>query len=171
MAKSNEIMTMKGNPLKVEGKCLEEGMPLPSFKLTGVDMTDVTNEKVAGKVTVLLSVPSLDTPVCAIETKRFNQEAAALSKDVVVLAVSRDLPFAAKRYCAAEGVESVLPLSDYKYREFGKSFGVELPDLALLGRAVFVADKSGKLVYVDYVSEVADEPNYAAVIAAVKSCM
>jgi thiol peroxidase len=171
MAKSNERMTMKGNPLKVEGKCLEEGMPLPSFKLTGVDMADFSNDKIGGKVAVIISVPSLDTPVCAIETKKFNQDVASLSKDVVVLVVSRDLPFAAKRYCAAEGVENVVALSDYKYRDFGKQFGVELSDLALLGRAVFVADKSGKLAYVDYVTEVAEEPNYAEVVGAVKSCL
>jgi len=171
MAKSNERITMKGNPLKVEGKCLEEGMPLPEFKLTGTDMADLTKQSFAGKVMVLLSIPSLDTPVCAIETKRFNQEITGLSKDVVVLAVSRDLPFAAKRWCAGEGVEGVVPASDYKYRDFGKQFGTELPDLALLARAVFVADKSGKLTYVDYVAEVADEPDYAAVMAAVKSAL
>ena len=171
MAKSNERITMRGNPLKVEGTCLEEGMALPQFTLTGNDMSDVTNTAFSGKVVILVSVPSLDTPVCAIETKRFNQEAGALSDDVAIVVVSRDLPFAQKRWCGAEGVSNVKTLSDYKYRTFGKAFGVELPDLALLARAVFVADKSGKVTHVDYVSEVAEEPDYAAVLAAVKRCL
>jgi thiol peroxidase len=171
MAKSNEKITMKGSPLKVEGRCVEEGMPLPAFTVTGADMADVTNATFAGKVVVLVSIPSIDTPVCAVETKRFNKEAVSLSQDVVIATVSRDLPFALKRWCAAEGVDRVVSLSDYKYRSFGKAFGVELPDLALLARAVFVADKSGKVVHVDYVTEVADEPDYAAALAAIKTCV
>jgi thiol peroxidase len=168
MAKSNEKITMKGNPLKVEGRCLEEGMQLPQFTLTGGDLADVSNDKFKGKVLVLVSIPSIDTPVCAIETKRFNQEASALSDDVVIAAVSRDLPFAYKRWCAAEGVSRVVGLSDFKHHSFGKAFGVELPDLGILARAVFIADKSGKVVHVDYVSEVAEEPDYAAALAAIK---
>jgi thioredoxin-dependent peroxiredoxin len=171
MAKSNETITMKGNPLKVEGKCMEEGTPAPAFTLTSTEMADVSNSHYAGKVIVLVSVPSLDTPVCAIETKRFNAEATALGNDVIVLAVSRDLPFAQKRWCGAEGVDRVIPLSDHKYRTFGKSYGVELPDIGLLARAVFVIDKTGKIAHVDYVTEVADEPDYAGVIAAVKKCL
>lgn len=168
MAKNNDKITMKGNALKVEGHCVEEGVPAPSFKLTGADMADVTNTTFAGKVLVLLAIPSIDTPVCATETRRFNQEAAALSKDVVIASVSRDLPFALKRWCAAEGVDRVVTLSDYKYRTFGKEFGVDLPDLGLLARALFVVDKAGKVVHVDYVSEVAEEPNYEAALAAIK---
>lgn len=171
MAKSNETITMKGNPLKVEGRCIEEGTPAPSFKLTAADMADVTNTTYAGKVLVLLAIPSIDTPVCATETRRFNQEAAALSKDVVIASVSRDLPFALKRWCAAEGVDRVVTLSDYKYRSFGQEFGVELPDLGLLARALFVVDKTGRVVHVDYVSEVAEEPDYAAAIEAVKKSL
>jgi thiol peroxidase len=168
MAKNNEKITMKGNPLKVEGHCVEEGVPAPSFKLTAPDMSDVTNTTFAGKVLVLVAIPSIDTPVCAIETKRFNQEAASLSKDVVIASVSRDLPFALKRWCAAEGVDRVVTLSDYKYRSFGKEFGVDLPDLGLLARALFVVDKAGKVVHVDYVTEVAEEPDYEAALAAIK---
>lgn len=162
---------MKGNPLKVEGRCVEEGAPAPAFKLTGTDMADVTNAAFAGKVVVLLSIPSIDTPVCAMETKRFNQEVSTLSGDVVVVGVSRDLPFALKRWCGAEGVSRVIALSDYKYRSFGKEFGVELPDLSLLARAVFVIDKNGKVVHVEYVTEVANEPDYAEALKAVKSSL
>jgi thiol peroxidase len=171
MAKSNETITMKGAPLKVQGRCVEEGMALPVFTLTAADMSDATNATFAGKVLVLVAIPSIDTPVCAIETKRFNQEVASLSGDVVVAAVSRDLPFALKRWCAAEGVDRVAAFSDYKYRTFGNAFGVDLVDLGLLARAVFVADKSGKVVHVDYVTEIANEPDYAAAVAAVKSCL
>jgi thiol peroxidase len=134
-------------------------------------LSDVTNAAFAGKVLVVVSIPSIDTPVCATETKKFNQEASALSDDVVIAIVSRDLPFAFKRWCGAEGVSKVVTLSDFKHRSFGKQFGVELPDLGLLARAVFVADKSGKIVHVDYVSEVADEPDYTAVHAAVKASL
>ena len=171
MAKSNEKITMKGAMLKVEGRCIEEGMKLPDFTLTAADMSDATNASFQGKVLVLVTIPSIDTPVCAVETKRFNEEASQLSSDVVIAAVSRDLPFALKRWCAAEGVDRVSALSDYKYRTFGKSFGVDLPDLGLLARAVFVADKTGTIVHVDYVSEIAEEPDYSAALAAVKSCL
>lgn len=171
MAKSNETITMKGGALKVEGRCVEEGTPAPAFTLTAADMADTTNASFSGKVLVLLSIPSIDTPVCAVETKRFNQEASSLSGDVVIAAVSRDLPFALKRWCAAEGVHRVTALSDYKHRSFGKAFGVELPDLGLLARAVFVIDKNGKVAHVDYVTEVANEPDYAAALAAVKKCL
>jgi thiol peroxidase len=171
MAKSNEKITMKGNPLKVEGRCIEEGAQAPAFKLTASDMSDVTNSSYAGKVLVLVSIPSIDTPVCAIETKKFNQEGAGLSQDVVIASVSRDLPFALKRWCAAEGVERVVPLSDHKYRTFGKEYGVELPDLGILARALFVVDRSGKVVHVEYVTEVAEEPDYAAAISAIKKAL
>ena len=171
MAKSNKTITMKGNPLKVEGSTLEEGAQAPAFKLTAADMSDVTNATYANKVVVLLSIPSIDTPVCAAETRKFNQEASALADSVVVASVSRDLPFALKRWCAAEGVSRVVALSDHKYRSFGKAFGVELPDLGLLARAVFVIDKSGKVVHVDYVTEVAEEPDYSAALAAVKKSL
>jgi thiol peroxidase len=171
MAKNNDRITMKGNPLKVEGRCVEEGMPAPQFTLTGLDMADVTSGSLAGKVVILVAVPSLDTPVCAIETKRFNQEATSVSSDVVIACVSRDLPFAMKRWCGAEGVERVLALSDHKYRTFGKAYGVELPDLGLLARAVFVLDKAGKVAYVEYVPEIADEPDYPAVLAAARACV
>jgi thiol peroxidase len=171
MAKSNEGITMRGAPLKVEGRCVEEGMQLPSFTLTAADMSDVTNANFAGKVLVLVVLGSIDTAVCATETKRFNQEATALSEDVVIASVSRDLPFALSRWCAAEGVNRVTALSDHKYRTFGKAFGVDVPDYGLLARSVFVVDKSGKIAHVDYVSDIVTEPDYAAALAAVKRCL
>jgi thiol peroxidase len=162
---------MRGTAKKVEGSSVVEGAQLPAFTLTGLDLADVTNTSFAGKVLVLVVIPSIDTPVCAIETKRFNQEATGLSDDVVVASVSRDLPFALKRWCAAEGVSRVVSLSDHKHRTFGKAFGVELPELGILARAVFVADKNGNVVHVDYVTEVADEPDYAAALTAIRNCL
>ena len=171
MAKSNEKITMRGNPQRVDGRCIEEGAKAPAFTLTGADLTDVTNANFAGKVLVLVSIPSIDTPVCAMETKKFNQEATNLSQDVVVASVSRDLPFALKRWCAAEGVQRVVTLSDHKHRSFGKAFGVDLPDLGILERAVFVIDKTGTVAHVDYVSEIAEEPDYAAAMAAIRAAV
>ena len=168
MAKDNSNITMKGSKISVSGSSLTVGAPLPQFTLTATDMSDLPSSQFNGKTLVIIAVPSLDTPICSIETKRFNKEASAISNDVVVLAVSRDLPFAQKRWCGAEEVERVQVASDYKYRTFGQKFGVEWTDSALLARAVFVADKSGKLVYVDYVSDIAEEPKYDEVLDAVK---
>jgi thiol peroxidase len=171
MAKSNQIITMRGTPKKVEGAAVVEGAQLPPFTLSGVDLADVTNASFAGKVLVLVSIPSIDTPVCAVETKRFNEAATELSTDVVIASVSRDLPFALKRWCAAEGVSRVVSLSDYKHRTFGKAFGVELPELGILARAVFIADRSGKVVHVDYVTEIGEEPDYTAALTAIRQCL
>jgi thiol peroxidase len=171
MAKSNQIITMRGTPQKVEGATVVEGSQLPQYTLTGADLADVTNASFEGKVLVLVAIPSIDTPVCAVETKRFNEAASDLSGDVVIASVSRDLPFALKRWCAAEGVSRVVSLSDYKHRTFGKAFGVELPELGILARAVFIADKTGKVVHVDYVSEIGQEPDYEAALSAIRKCL
>ncbi len=167
MNKSNANLTFKGNPLAVAGAPLSEGMPLPGFRLTGTDLGDITNERFRGKVLILSVVPSLDTPVCALQTKRFNQEVERF-KDAAVLTVSMDLPFAQKRWCGAENASHVVTASDYKYRNFGESFGILLKDLGLLGRAVFVADKQGKIAYVEYVQELSTEPDYTTILAKVK---
>lgn len=168
MAKDNSQITMKGAKISVTGNSLSVGAPIPQFTLTASDMSDLASTQFAGKTLVVLAVPSLDTPVCSIETKRFNKEVSNLSSDVVVLAVSRDLPFAQKRWCGAEEVERVVVASDYKYRTFGQKFGVEWTETALLARAVFVADKSGKLIYVDYVSDIAEEPKYDEILKVIK---
>lgn len=157
---------MKGDALKVIGAPVTVGSNAPEFKLTGNDMKDVELKDFAGKTLVLCSVPSVDTPVCQTETKVFNERASKLGDDVAVLFVSMDLPFAQKRWCGAENLENVATASDYKYRGFGENYGVYLPDLGLLARAVFVIDPDGKVAFVDYVTEVADEPDYDAVFAA-----
>lgn len=157
----------QGTPLALNGKELLLNEQLPKFTLTGNAMSDVTNDILKDKTAIILSVPSLDTPVCAIETKRFNEEVAKL-QNVMVLAVSRDLPFAQKRWCAAEGIANVITASDYKYRTFGEAFGVEIKDWALLSRAVFVSGKDGVIRYAEYVKEIPEEPNYAEVLKVAK---
>jgi len=169
MSVSNQEITFKGNPIEVGGASVQVGQSVPEFKVVGLDMSDVTQANFDGKVVVISSVPSLDTPVCAVQTKRFNEEISKLGNDdVVVLTVSRDLPMAQKRWCGAEGVENVVCASDFKYHSFAKTFGVELPTLGLLARAIFVVDKKGSVQHVEYVSEIAEEPNYDSVIEKVK---
>ena len=168
MAKSNTQITFKGNPIPVSGHEVEEGSVVPDVTLTAKDMSDLTINSFKGKVVVISVVPSLDTPVCALQTQRFNQEANTLSSDVVILTVSRDLPMAQKRWCGAEGVDKIVVASDYKYRTFGQAFGVDLETLGLLARAVFVVDKTGEIAYVDYVPEISQEPDYDSVISKVK---
>ncbi len=172
MNTTNKNITFKGGPLTLLGKELRVGDFLPAFKLTANDMSDFKSESLRGKTVILSVVPSLDTPVCSIQTKRFNQEVSGLGKDsgkeVIVLTVSMDLPFAQKRWCGAEGVTSVVTASDYKYRSFGEAFGVLIKEWGLLGRAIFVADRDGKIVHLEYVPEVSTEPNYEAALKKVK---
>ena len=123
----------------------------------------------AGKVLILCSVPSLDTPTCDLETRRFNQEAAALGPDIQILTVSMDLPFAQKRWCGAAGVTAVKTLSDHREASFGLNYGVLLEGLRLLARAVFVVDKAGVVVHAQIVPEVSSEPDYAAALQAAKA--
>ncbi len=171
MSTSNSKMTFQGNPISVEGAALEVGGSLPEFSLVGVDMSPVTKSDFENNVVVVLSVPSLDTPVCSTEVKKFSEEVVALGDGVKLLAVSRDLPFAQSRWCAAQEVESVLCASDYKERSFGKSFGTDIPEMGLLARAVFVTGKDGKLVHVDYVEELSEEPDYQAALDAARSAL
>ena len=157
----------KGSPLAVLGNEIKAGSKAPAFKLTANDMSDITEATYAGKKIVLLSFPSLDTPVCSLETKKFNQEAAKFDDQIKVIAVSRDLPFAQKRWCGTEGVENILTTSDYKYRTFGESFGVLIQDWQLLSRAVFIINADGVVKYVEYVDEISSEPDYEKVLKAI----
>jgi thiol peroxidase len=161
-------ITFKENKLTLTGRELKVGDSLPNFKVTGTDMADLDSSTFKGKALLIATVPSLDTPVCSIETKRFNTEIGKLGSAAAGLTLSLDLPFAQKRWCGAEGVSNVTTGSDYKYHSAGESLGVFIKEWALLGRAVFVVDKSGKLTHVEYVGEVSAEPNYEAAIAALK---
>lgn len=171
MSKTNNKITLHGNPVEVMGDLILEGQAAPSVTLVNNDLKDVELSSFKGKVIVLSVVPSLDTPTCQVQTRTFNQESSNLGSDVVVLTVSRDLPFAQKRWCGAEGIDRVITLSDYKYRTFGKAFGVDIPNISLLARAVFVIDKNSKVVLTQYVDEISAEPVYDEVISAVKSSL
>lgn len=159
----NRATKFQGKPLTLLGQELKVGQKMPNFKVTANDMSDLTNKDFAGKKLIIVTVPSLDTSVCSKESKTFNDQAASFGDGVTVLVISRDLPFAQKRWCGAEGVENIKTVSDYKYRTFAESFGVLIEDWQLLSRAIFVADSAGVLEYVEYVPEIAEEPNYQAV--------
>ncbi len=160
-------ITMFGNPLTLLGKALNVGDSAPDFELLDNDLKPVNLSGFRGKVCVISSVPSLDTPVCDMETRRFNEEAGKLGDNVSILTVSMDLPFAQKRWCGAAGVENVITLSDHREAKFGENYGVLIKELRLLARAIFVVDREGVIQNVQLVKEVTEEPDYEAVIAAV----
>jgi thiol peroxidase len=162
------VVTMRGNPLTLIGPEIKVGDKAPAFSLVDNNLGTVTLDNFKGKVKVLCSVPSLDTPVCDAETRRFNIDAAKLPGDVQVLTISVDLPFAQKRWCGAAGVDKVTTLSDHRNVEFGEKYGVLIKDLRILARAVFVVDKSDKVVYAEYVKELTNYPDYDAALAAAR---
>jgi thiol peroxidase len=160
-------ITFQGNPLTLLGSELKVGDKAPDFELLDNDLGPVNLSSFGGKVCVISSVPSLDTPVCDMETRRFNEEAGKLGDHVSILTVSMDLPFAQKRWCGAAGVEKVTTLSDHRDAKFGENYGVLIKELRLLARAIFVVDQEGVIQYIQLVKEVTEEPDYDAVIAAV----
>ncbi len=163
-------VTLKGNPVRLAGSLPKVGSPAPDFTLVKQDLSPVSKKDLAGKTVVLLTVPSLDTPVCAVETRKFNERAASLP-GVTVLVASADLPFAIKRFCAAEGIQNVHGVSDVRDREFGKRWGVGIADGPLAGvhaRAAFVLDPKGMVKYAALVPEIAQEPDYDAILAAAR---
>jgi thiol peroxidase len=169
MPKTREgAVTMRGSPLTLVGPELRRGDQAPVAQVIDRDLTPVSIGDTGGQVQIILSVPSLDTPVCSLEARRFNEEAARLPENVGVKVVSVDLPFAQKRWCGAEGVERVETLSDYRYGEFGERYGVMIQDLRLLARAAFVVDPQNKVVYSEYVPEIVEEPNYDAILQAAR---
>ncbi len=168
MEERKGMITMKGNPLTLVGKALKVGDRAPDFGVLDNNLSPVNLGAYKGKVCIISAVPSLDTPVCDLETRRFNQEAAHLSPDIVILTVSMDLPFAQKRWCGAAGVDKVITLSDYKDASFGAAYGVLIKELRLLARAVFVVDRKGLIQYIEVVKELTQEPNYEAALQAAK---
>ena len=161
-------ITLHGNPLTLTGNEVAVGNPAPEFELLDNDLNPVKLSDYRGKVCIISAVPSLDTPTCDVETRRFNTEAAELGPDIAILTVSLDLPFAQKRWCGAAGVDKVVTLSDHRNAEFGESYGVLIKELRLLARAIFVVDKQGVLRYTQLVKEVGDEPDYGAVLEAAR---
>ena len=171
MEERTGLVTLAGNPVTLLGPEVKAGQPAPDVELVANDLSTVRLSSFKGKVGVVIAVPSLDTPVCDTETRRFNEEAAHLGDDVVVLAVSMDLPFAQARWCGAAGAKNVQTLSDHRDAAFGASYGVLIKGFRLLARAVFVVDKQGVLRYTELVKEVATEPDYEAALAAVKDVL
>lgn len=164
------VINFKGNPVTLIGEEVKVGQPAPDFKVQKTDMSDYTINTSPGKTRIFLSVPSLDTPVCDMETRRFNEEAAQLP-NVEIVCVSMDLPFAMKRWCGAAGVEQVITASDHRDASFGKNYGVLIsggPLDRLHARTVFVVGPDNKVKYTEYISDIGQHPNYDAVLAAAK---
>ncbi|MDB5902967.1 MAG: hypothetical protein JWM26_1845 [Betaproteobacteria bacterium] len=160
-------VTLGGNPITVNGNFPKPGDSAADFTLTGNDLKEVSLKDYAGKRKVLNIVPSLDTPVCQVSTRTFNQKASGL-KDTVVLVISADLPFAAKRFCTTEGLDNVVSLSTFRNRDFHSKYGVDVADGALKGltsRAVVVLDENDKVLYSELVPEIKEEPKYDAALA------
>ena len=168
MQERDGLVTMKGNPITLIGTELQVGDRAPDFVTIDNDLNPVSFDSFRGKVCIISSVPSLDTPVCDMETRRFNDEAGRLGDDVEILTISMDLPFAQKRWCGAAGVEAVQTLSDHRDAAFGQAYGVLIKGLRLLARAVFVVDKEGTIRHMELVKEIASEPHYDSVLTAVK---
>ncbi len=168
MAQAANTVKMKGKEFALSGKPVEVGQKSADFEVLDEKLEPVKLSDLAGRICVITSVPSLDTPVCDVMTHRFNAEAAKLGDDVAVLTISMDLPFAQKRWCGNAGVQNIRVVSDYKLASFGEAFGVLIKELRLLARAVFVLDKDGVVRYVQIVPEITEEPDYEQAIEAVK---
>ena len=170
---SQHGVTMHGNPVPLAGEALKVGDKAPDFVLqqkSDAGLVDVTLADFSGKTVIISVVPSLDTSVCALQTKTFNQRAAALPDNVAILTVSTDLPFAQARFCGAEGVDKLQSASDHRDVNFGKAYGVLIADGPLsriLARSIFVIGPDGILKHVEYVADIASEPDYNAALAAV----
>jgi len=160
--------TLKGNPKTLIGPELKPGDAAPDFSVTDTGWNTVGLKDTGGNVRLISVVPSLDTPVCDAQTKRFNEEVVLLP-GVDVLTVSMDLPFAQKRWCGAFGVDKVKMLSDHKDGSFGANYGTLIKEMRIHSRAIFVVDRQNKIKYVEYVKEVADHPNYESALAAARS--
>lgn len=170
MARPNAV-TFKGTPLTLAGEAVKVGQLAPDFTIHFFDggLKTIKLADLKGKPTLLSVVPSLDTGVCQIQTKKFNEQIAALGDKINAVTVSLDLPFAMNRFCGAENIKNMRVGSDYQDRNFGKSYGMLIEELKLLARGTFVLDASGKVVHAETVGEVTSEPNYDAALAALKS--
>ena len=161
-------VTFKGNPLTLIGPDIKVGDTAPNFQVIAKDLSPVTLDSSKGKVRLISVVPSLDTPICDQQTRRFNEEAAKLPSNVEVLTVSADLPFAQARFCGAANIDRVKTLSDHRELSFGQAYGVLIKELKLLARSVFVIDAADRVQYLEIVKEVTNHPNYDAALAAVR---
>jgi len=166
------IIKFRGQEVTVLGADLNPGDMAPEFSAQTLEWSQYSGlANTAGRVRIIAAVPSLDTEVCDRETRRFNQEAAGLSKDIAILVISTDLPFAQKRWCGAAGVDQVTVLSDHKEADFGTKYGCLIKEARILRRAIFVLDRTGKIVYAAYMPALSEEPKYTEVLAAAKAAL
>jgi thiol peroxidase len=168
MAERKGAVTMKGNSMTLVGNEVKVGQAAPDFVALDNNLTPVKFSSFRGKTCILASVPSLDTPVCDLESRRFNEEALGLGSDVAILVVSMDLPFAQKLWCGAAGANRIQTLSDHRDASFGNAYGVLIKELRLLARAVFLVDQKGVIRYIQLVKEIAQEPNYQEILDELK---
>lgn len=168
MGERANAVTMKGNPLTLVGNEVKVGDKAPDFEVFRKDLSPVQFSSFLGKPCIILSVPSLDTGVCSIETLRFNEETKKLGDKVNVLTISMDLPFAQSRWSEANNADKVITLSDHREASFGMAYGVLIKELRLLSRDVFVIDKEGTIRYIEHVKELTNEPDYDAILNEVK---
>ena len=171
MPEKHGVVTFQGNPLTLLGDLPAVGAKAPEFTVLTNDVSPVGLADFTEKVLVVVSVPSVDTPVCDLETRRFNAEATGLGPKVRILVVSMDLPFAQKRWCAAAGVDRVTTLSDHALASFGQAYGVLIKELRLLARAVFVLNTDRAVTYAQLVPEITSEPDYAAALDAPRAAL
>ncbi|MDN7240231.1 thiol peroxidase [Planococcus sp. N028] len=162
-------ITFKQNPVTLPGREVKVGDQAPGFTVLANDLSPVTLEDSAGKIRLISVVPSLDTGVCSLQTKRFEKEAASFGENVEVLTISADLPFAQKRWVQENGIEGIATLSDHRDLSFGEAYGLSMMELRLLARSIFVIDEKDKVTYVEYVPEGTDHPDYDKAIDAVKA--
>lgn len=171
MAVRQGIITMQGKPLTLVGPDLVAGGKAPDFTLLDADLKEVKLNDLAGKIKVISVTPSLDTPVCDLQLRRFNHEAATLPGDVVVLNVSMDLPFAISRFCATASIDRAKALSDHRDASFGEAYGVLIRELRLLARSIFIVDKDDVVRYREIVPEESNHPDYDKALDALRGLM
>jgi thiol peroxidase len=159
---------MHGKPIVLVGANAGAGERAPDFKAVDGDFAPVSLSDFKGKVVLISAVPSLDTKVCSLQTKRFNEESAKLPKDVVIVTISTDLPFAQKRFCSTEGIDRIKVLSDSVWHDFGSKYGLVIKDMGLLARSVFVVGKDGRIAYEQIVPELTNHPDYDAALKAAR---
>jgi len=163
------IVTINGNALTLIGPALKVGDKAPEFTVLDVELKPVSLKDFSGRIKVISVTPSLDTPVCDLQLRRFNAEAAKMSADITVLNISMDLPFAISRFCTGAGIDKVKALSDHRDASFGSAYGVLIKELRLLARAIFVIDRSDMLRYSEIVAEISNHPDYDKALAAIKT--
>lgn len=171
MTERTGMITFLGGPLTLAGDAITAGDKAPNFTVSANDMSPRTLENYAGKTLIIATVPSVDTPVCDMEVRRFNQEAEKLGENIQILTISCDLPFAQARWCGAAGVAQIETLSDHAALSFGHAYGVAIKELRLLTRAIFVINADGVVTYSEIVPEVTHEPDYVAALSAAQAAI